>query len=186
MDIRIEKATIADVPKIHKLVNDFADRGEMLHRSLAELYENVRDFMVIRDGEELAGCASVHVVWADLAEIKAVAVSEEHQDQGLGQTLMQACIEEARRLGIATVFVLTHKPGYYEKLGFQLADVMHLPRKVWGECLRCPKFPHCNELALVMHLQPDGSAVWTQQGGVTVQELDLIPAPHGPRPRLGL
>ncbi len=184
LDIRIEEATLADVPKIHKLVNDFADRGEMLHRPLTELYENVRDFMVIRDGDNLAGCASLHVVWADLAEIKAVAVSEEHQARGLGQALMQACTDEASKLGIATVFVLTHKPGYYEKLGFALAEVMSLPRKVWGECLRCPKFPHCNELAMVMNLRPDGSSVWSEHGGITVAELDAIPASYGSGPRM--
>lgn len=186
MDIRIEKATITDVPKIHKLVNDFADQGEMLHRPLTELYENVRDFMVIRNGDALAGCASLHVVWADLAEIKAVAVSEEHQAQGLGQTLMQACIDEAKNLGIATVFVLTHKPGYYGKLGFRLAEVMSLPRKVWGECLRCPKFPHCNELAMVMNLRPDGSSVWSEQGGITIPELDAIPPTYGTGPRMAV
>ena len=184
MDIRIEKATIADVPKIHKMVNDFADQGEMLHRPLTELYENVRDFMVIRDGDKLAGCASVHVVWADLAEIKAVAVSEEHQAQGLGQALMNASVEEAKRLGIATVFVLTHKPGYYEKLGFREADVLGLPRKVWGECLRCPKFTHCNELAMVMDLRPDGSSVWSEQVGLKVPGLDAIPASYGTGLRL--
>ena len=183
MDIRIEKATIDDIPKIHKLVNDFADRGEMLHRPLSELYENVRDFMVIRDGDHIAGCASLHVVWSDLAEIKAVAVNELHQSQGLGLKLVDAAIEEARLLGIATVFCLTHKPGYYEKLGFQQVDVMALPRKVWGECLRCPKFPHCNELAMVINLKEDGSAAWTQQAGVAIGELD-IPPPQMQGPRI--
>lgn len=180
--VRIEKATIADVPKIHKLVNDFADRGEMLHRPLAELYENVRDFMVIRDGDEIAGCASLHVVWSDLAEIKAVAVNEAHQSQGLGLQLVQAATEEARQLGIATVFCLTHKPAYYERMGFQAVDVMALPRKVWGECLRCPKFPHCNEVALIINLKEDGSAAWTQQAGAAIGELDMPPAQYmGPR-----
>lgn len=158
--MKVEKATINDILQIHTLVNRFADLGEMLHRPLSELYENVRDFYVIREGDSIAGCGSLHVVWADLAEVKAVAVAEEHQAKGLGQILVDTCVKEAEELGIATVFCLTHKPGFYEKLGFTQADVLTLPRKVWGECIRCPKFPNCNEIAMVRNLKPEG-ATWT-------------------------
>lgn len=155
----IERAKISDVSEIHKLVNRFADLGEMLHRPLSELYENLRDYVVVKDEEgSLAGCASLHVVWEDLAEVKAVAVTEEWQSKGLGAYLVTTRIEEARELGLATVFCLTHKPAFYEKLGFTQVDVMTLPRKVWGECLRCPKFPACNEIAMVVHLTPGGAA----------------------------
>ncbi|MSQ15856.1 MAG: N-acetyltransferase [Dehalococcoidia bacterium] len=155
----IQPAKIGDVVEIHKLVNRFADVGEMLPRSMGELYENVRDFVVVKDDDgELAGCASLHVVWEDLAEIKAVAVTEEWQSKGLGAYLVTTRIEEAKELGLATVFCLTHKPAFYEKLGFSQVDVMTLPRKVWGECMRCPKFPACNEIAMVVHLTPDGAA----------------------------
>jgi amino-acid N-acetyltransferase len=155
---KIERATLGDVEKIHALITPYADRNDMLHRPLSELYENVRDYFVIKQGGDLIACASVHIVWADLAEIKAVAVHEDYQSHGLGKLLMNRCFEEARSLGLATVFVLTHKVDYYAQFGFQQVDVMSLPRKVWGECLRCPKFPSCNEFALVYHLTPGGAA----------------------------
>jgi len=152
--MQIEKARIDDVPTIHRLVNSFADRGEMLHRPLSEVYENLRDFFVIRKDEEVAACVALHICWSDLAEIKSLAVREEDQDQGVGKTLAEACIEEARGLGIATLFALTYKPTFFEKLGFKKVDVQKLPRKVWGECQRCPKFPNCDETALILPLKP--------------------------------
>jgi amino-acid N-acetyltransferase len=97
---------------------------------------------------------ALHICWSDLAEIKSLAVREEDQDQGVGKTLAEACIEEARGLGIATLFALTYKPTFFEKLGFKRVDVQELPRKVWGECQRCPKFPNCDETALLLSLKP--------------------------------
>jgi len=152
--MQVEKARIDDVPAIHRLVNFFADRGEMLNRPLSEVYENLRDFFVIRKDEEVAACVALHICWSDLAEIKSLAVREEDQDQGVGKTLAEACIEEARSLGIATLFALTYKPTFFEKLGFKRVDVQKLPRKVWGECQRCPKFPNCDETALILPLKP--------------------------------
>lgn len=152
--MKAEKACIADIPQIHKLVNYFADKGEMLPRALSELYENIRDFSVIRDGEQVIACAAFHVFWSDLAEIRAAAVSEEWQDRGAGALLIRACLEEARDLGIDTVFCLTYQPDFFEKLGFRQVDKMELPRKIWGECQRCPKFPDCDEVALVYQLDP--------------------------------
>lgn len=157
MEFQVQPAKLSDMPDAHKLISYFADQNEMLHRPLSELYENVRDYYVIKDEDELLACGSLHVVWSDLAEIKAVAVREDYQSRGLGTLLMNRCFQEAKELGLATVFVLTHKPAYYEQFGFQLVDVMSLPRKVWGECLRCPKFPHCNEFAMVHHLKPGGA-----------------------------
>lgn len=150
--MKAEKARITDITQIHKLINYFADKGEMLPRALSELYENIRDFSVIRDGEQVVACAAFHVFWSDLAEIRAVAVSEEWQDQGAGALLVQDCLDEARGLGIDTVFCLTYRPDFFEKLGFSQVDKMDLPRKIWGECQRCPKFPDCDEVALVYQL----------------------------------
>ncbi len=151
--VEVEKARVGDAPHIHRLVNYFADRGEMLHRPLSEIYENIRDYFVIRDGEDVVACAALHVSWQDLAEIKAMAVKEEFQRQGLGRQLSLACIEEARALGIPTVFCLTYKQDFYTAMGFRQTDVMHLPRKVWGECYRCAKFPNCEEVAMVYKLE---------------------------------
>jgi amino-acid N-acetyltransferase len=138
---------------MHELINRFADKGEMLARSLSEIYENVRDYFVVREGEWVIACAALHVMWSDLAEIKSVAVAEESQSHGIGVQLVKACLEEAKKLGIPTIFCFTYKPAFFENVGFAQLDRMELPRKVWGECYRCPKFPDCDEVALIYHLE---------------------------------
>jgi amino-acid N-acetyltransferase len=152
MSGRIEKATMADAPRIQELVSSFAAIGEMLPRPLAEIYEHLRDFFVVREGQEVVACAALHIMWEDLAEVRSLAVVENNQDRGVGLLLVNACLDEARRLGIRTVFALTQQPAFFEKAGFQQAEMMSLPRKVWGECFRCPKFPNCDEIALTIDL----------------------------------
>ena len=144
----IEKAKITDVPEIHKLVNLFAGRGEMLARPLSDIYENLRDYFVVRDGERIIGCVSLHISWSDLAEVKSLAVSEDSQRKGLGAQLVSACIKEADELGIPIIFCLTYKPEFFGKQGFVRVDKMKLPKKVWTECFHCPKFPDCDETAM--------------------------------------
>ena len=148
-----EKARVSDVPQMHKLINSFADKGEMLARSLSEIYENIRDYFVIRQGERVIACVALHVSWSDLAEIKSLAVAEDCQQQGIGDQIVGTCLKEANELGISTVFCLTYKPAFFEKFGFSQVDKAELPRKVWGECYRCPKFPDCDEVALIYHLE---------------------------------
>jgi amino-acid N-acetyltransferase len=146
---KIEKATIQDVAQMHQLINSFADRGEMLARPLSELYEYIRDFFVIRQEGRVIGCAAIHISWADLAEIRSVAVAEDVRKQGYGTKLVEACLKEAKLLGIPTVFCFTYRPDFFHKCGFKDIDKAELPRKVWTDCFRCPKFPNCDEVALV-------------------------------------
>ncbi len=138
---------------MHHLINSFAGQDDMLARPLSELYENLRDYFVIRNGDRVIACAALHISWSDLAEIRAVAVAEDYQRQGAGGQLIAACLEEARTIGIASVFCLTYRPGFFEKFGLAQVDRMELPRKVWTECYRCPKFPDCEEVALVLNLE---------------------------------
>jgi N-acetylglutamate synthase and related acetyltransferases len=152
LDIKVEKAKVTDVTQMHQLVNYFADKGDMLPRALSELYENIRDYFVVRDENQVIGCTALHVNWLDLAEIKSLAVDEPRQNQGIGSSLVQACLGAAKELGIATVFCLTRRPDFFEKHGFHLIDKMELPHKVWAECYRCPKFPDCDEVALIHHI----------------------------------
>lgn len=153
--MKVEKAKINDVEQMHEMVNSFAAKDEMLPRALSEIYENLRDYFVIRNSNnELIACVALHISWADIAEIKSLAVSEEQQDKGLGAMLVKACLDEAKALGIPTVFCLTYKPGFFEKQGFHKVDKMELPRKVWSECFRCPKFPDCDEVALMYNFEP--------------------------------
>lgn len=149
----IRRAKIDDVPGIHKLVNSFASKGLMLPRSLSELYENIRDFFLAEDEGEIIACAALHINWEDLAEVKSLAVIESKQKIGLGKQLVEICVEDAKKLGASTVFCLTYQPGFFEKQGFKPIDKSELPHKVWGECYKCPKFPNCDENALIYHFE---------------------------------
>ncbi len=151
--MKSEKAKVSDVPQMHKLINSLAEKDEMLARSLSEIYENIRDYFVVRQDERVIACVALHVSWSDLAEIKSLVVAEDCQQQGVGARMMAACIRGAKELGIPTIFCLTYKPVFFEKFGFSQADKAELPRKVWGECYRCPKFPDCDEVALIYHLE---------------------------------
>ena len=144
----IEKAKIGDVPRIQQLVNSFADKGEMLARPLSEIYENLRDYFVVRDEKKIVGCVALHVSWSDLAEVKALAVAEGTQRKGLGAQLVKACVEESVDLEIPIIFCLTYKPVFFAKQGFIEVDKMKLPKKIWTECFHCPKFPDCGETAM--------------------------------------
>ncbi|HWC28809.1 MAG TPA: N-acetyltransferase [Dehalococcoidia bacterium] len=149
---RAVKAEIGDAQAIHDLINLYAQRGDMLPRTMGEVYENLRDFYVVHEDATLVGCVALHIVWSDLAEVKSLAVAESVQTRGLGSQLVNATLQEARNIGLERVFALTYRPAFFERLGFVQADVMTLPRKVWNECYRCPKFPSCNEIALVHDL----------------------------------
>jgi len=151
--MNVEKARIGDAKQIQEVVNSFADKGDMLARALSEIYENLRDFSVIRDNNRVVACVALHISWSDLAEIRALAVSEDKHDQGLGSLLVESCLNEAKELGIPTVFCLTFRPAFFEKHGFRQVDKMELPRKIWSECYRCPKFPDCDEVALIYNFE---------------------------------
>jgi amino-acid N-acetyltransferase len=150
---QVEKAKIQDIPQIHKLINSYAEKGEMLARPLSELYEDIRDLFVVREGENVLACAALHVSWSDLAEIRSVAVTGESQKKGLGNLLVAACLKEAAELGIKTVFCFTYQPEFFKRNKFADVDKMELPRKVWTDCFRCPKFPNCDETALIYHAE---------------------------------
>jgi amino-acid N-acetyltransferase len=152
--LNIEPARISDAEAIHALVTAWADRGDMLHRPLGEIYEAIRDFKVARLDGDVIGCGSLHIMGADLAEVRSLAVREDVQMKGVGAALVAACIEDGRAMGLERVFALTYRPGFFEKQGFRVANVMEFPQKVWNECVRCPFFTNCKEIAVVMDLAP--------------------------------
>jgi amino-acid N-acetyltransferase len=151
-DIKVDRARVSDANSMHRLISHFADKGEVLPRALSEIYEDIRDYFVVRKRGRVIACAALHVTWVDLAEIRSLAVDEQAQNQRVGSALVQACLEEAKELAIPRVFCLVRKPAFFEKHGFQLIDKAELPHKVWAECYRCPKFPDCDEVALILHL----------------------------------
>jgi amino-acid N-acetyltransferase len=145
----IRKARMADVKAIQRLIADYARKGDMLPRSLSDIYENLRDYFVYEDGGDVIGSAAIHIMWEDLAEVRSLAVQEGRMRRGVGTQLVEACISEAIVLGIARVFALTYKPEFFERLGFRRVDKAELPHKIWTDCLKCAKFPDCDEIALV-------------------------------------
>jgi amino-acid N-acetyltransferase len=148
----LRKAQIGDVKEIQKLLTHFASQGDMLSRSLSELYEAIRDFYVVVDQGRILGTAALHIVWDDLAEVRSVAVVEDSGRKGVGTSVVNACIDEARVLGLKRVFCLTYKPDFFARFGFRIVDKAELPHKVWGDCVKCVKFPDCDEIAMILDL----------------------------------
>ena len=147
----IRKATVADVEEIHRILKEHADRGELLPRALSDLYDDLRDFSVFEEksGGSIIGVCALHVCWEDLAEIRSLAVSEQYQGEGIGSALVTAALAEARDLEIRRIFTLTYRPDFFNKYGFEIVDKATLPQKVWTECIKCVKFPDCDEIAML-------------------------------------
>ena len=145
----IRKAKIKDIKQIQSIINTFAEQDLMLPRSLNELYDNLRDFWVFEKNKEIVGCCALHVCWQDLAEIKSLAVIKCRQKTGIGTQLVTVCIAEAKEMGAKKIFALTYKPDFFRKFGFRKIRHVDLPHKVWAECINCPKFPNCQEIALL-------------------------------------
>ncbi len=146
----IRNARMDDVKTIHSLLNNYAAKGLLLGRSISSLYDHLRDFMVFTDETgHVCGVAALQISWENLAEIRSLAVLETTQRQGIGAALIQACLDEARRLEIDKIFTLTYQAGFFRKQGFVDIDKHDLPHKIWSDCLHCPKFPDCDEEALI-------------------------------------
>ncbi|MDR7868140.1 MAG: N-acetyltransferase [Sporomusaceae bacterium] len=146
------KPTFKDVEAIHKLVNDYAEKGLMLARSRNVLYETLRDMIVAEEDGRIVGIGALHLVWDELAEVRALAVAPEVVRKGVGRVLVAKLTEEAIELGVKTLFALTYQPEFFAKQGFSEANKDKLPHKVWKECINCPKFPNCDEIAVIKEL----------------------------------
>ncbi|SNZ16091.1 N-acetyltransferase [Hydrogenobacter hydrogenophilus] len=150
--MKVRKAILKDAPKLYTLINEYAKEGILLPRSLNSIYEDIRDFWVCEDEEEVIGCSALHIVWEDLAEIKSLAVRRDHRNNGVGSLLVEKCLEEAKQLGIKRVFVLTYATDFFSRFNFREVKKETLPHKVWGECINCVKFPQCDEIAMILEL----------------------------------
>jgi amino-acid N-acetyltransferase len=150
----IRKAKISNVRQIQKLIELSAKKGEMLSRSLSELYDNLRDYYIYQEegqGQILGTCA-MHICWEDLAEIRSLVVREEYNRRGIGTKLIEACLSEAISLGLYRIFALTYKPDFFRKFGFKVVDKSALPHKIWADCIKCVKFPECDEMAVLLEV----------------------------------
>lgn len=154
--MQIRSATVADVPAMARLINTYAERGQMLFRAHGELYEKLRDFVVCSAqaqagiGEaQILGVCALEIVWADLAEVRSLAVDPAWHGKGIGRLLVEAMLAEANRLQIQKVFALTYEQAFFAKLGFHVVEMQTLPHKVWSDCIKCPKREGCDEIAMI-------------------------------------
>ncbi len=148
----IRNARLPDAVPIQKLLMEYVSQGIVLSRSLVEIYQSIREFKVAEEDGVLIGVCSLHIWWEDLAEVRSLVVLPGREKQGIGSRLVEATLEEARRMGLKRIFALTYKPDFFSRLGFSVVDKSELPQKVWGDCVKCPKFPQCDETAVSLFL----------------------------------
>ena len=149
----IRKAILQDARQIHQLLLTYAKDGIVLSRSLMEIFEAIRDFYVFVEDDKVIGAAALNICWEDLSEVRSLVVNEGFAGRGIGRHLVEACLSEARQLGIGRVFALTYQQEFFEKLGFEVIEKSELPQKIWGDCIKCAKFPECDEIALSLTLE---------------------------------
>lgn len=149
------KATMADIPAMHSLIQNYAKEGIMLRRPIMMLYESVRDFVVAVDDQgQIVGCGGLHILWSDLAEIRSLAVHPDCKGQGVGRGVVEYLLEDGQTLGLGRIFALTYQQTFFEKCGFHVVLKETLPQKVWKECVYCDKFNNCDEIAVIKFLVP--------------------------------
>lgn len=152
-ELVIRDAKVTDAAKIMRLINELALRHVMLPRSPASVIEHIRDFVVADLDGEFVGCAALHVIWSDMAEIRSIAVHPDAQKGGIGRAMADRLIDIARDLGVPKVYCFTYVPGFFEKLGFRLVEHRELPHKMFNDCKNCPKFTACDEIAMMRVLR---------------------------------
>ena len=149
----IRKAIIQDIKPIHKLLSHYGEQGSLLSRPLVELYEHLRDFFIVEGRNPkspIVGVCALGICWEDLAEIRSLAVVQDQQGKNYGSQLVEICLQEALSLGLKRVFTLTYEPDFFSKLGFKEIEKSTLPHKIWADCIRCAKFPDCDEIAMMI------------------------------------
>ena len=154
----IRPAQLSDVPAMLRLVNGYAEKNIMLPRTELELCESLRDFLVARVKGEVVGCGALHFYTMHLAELRSLAVAPNRTRSGLGAEIARELIEQGRQFGVDAIFAFTYVPRFFEKIGFQYIDRAKLPLKAWKDCLRCPMFNACDEIAMAYFVSPDAEA----------------------------
>jgi amino-acid N-acetyltransferase len=149
----LRKARVEDVPQIRQLINIYAQKEIMLPRAIGEIYENIRDFYVIEHDGKIIACGALHVTWEYFGEILSLAVSSDETRMGHGSRILEACLKEAPELGIKHLVTLTYAREFFGHHGFKVVDKSTLPHKLWSMCVKCPRFPDCDEIAMIKELE---------------------------------
>ena len=148
--IRYRKPTFADVDEIHDLIASYAAQGIMLPKTHSTIYETLREFVVAEESEKIVGVGALHLTWNELAEIRSMAVDEKFSRRGIGSAIVKKLLEEGRAFGVKKFFTLTYRSEFFKSLGFATVPKETLPHKIWKECMDCPKFPNCDEIAMTL------------------------------------
>ena len=149
----VRPAAIHDVPEIHQLLELYAAQGNLLPRSMSELYRHLRDFFVVVSEDHVVGCGALEIFTDDLGEVRSLVVADEHKGHGHGRQLVERIIAEAKAIGLKRLMALTYVPDFFHKLGFRTVPKNTLPEKVWSVCIKCYKFNHCDEIAVLLELK---------------------------------
>jgi amino-acid N-acetyltransferase len=178
--IEIRAARLTDIPALLDLINTYASGGIMLPRTEFEMAENIRDFLVAIEDGRLAGCGALHFYTPYSGEVRSLAVDPGLKTKGIGRMLVEALEAEARANELHSLFAFTYVDGFFRKLGFDVIDRGELPLKAWKDCLRCPKFQACDEIAMLKRLKDDPSIVAKEQGSplIAISEIALLPVLH--------
>jgi amino-acid N-acetyltransferase len=149
---RVRPAAIGDVPTLHHLLEIYASKGNLLPRTMSELYRHLRDFFVIEIDSKVVACGALEIFTEDLGEVRSLVVDEAHEGRGLGRLLVERIADEARAIGLRRLMALTYVPAFFSKLGFRIVEKDTLPEKVWGVCVKCYKYNQCDETAVLKEL----------------------------------
>ena len=147
--MRTREAVLPDAERIHQLISSYSGDGTLLPRSLAEICENVRDFVVLEDGGKILGCGALHLYGPHLAEVRSITVDRSWQSRGGGKRLVRALLRQATKHQVTCICLFTRKPEFFSQLGFSLAQREDLPDKIYKDCCVCPRFQCCDEVAMV-------------------------------------
>ena len=181
--LTVRKALMRDIPPILELINGYAAKGIMLPRTEFELSEAIRDFTVVYLDGRFVGCGALHFYSPTVAEIRSLAVHEHAKVHGVGRNLVEALVKEGIEYELDAVFAFTYVVGFFNKVGFEVVERGALPLKAWKDCVRCPKFQACDEIAVLRVLRPDhwanaGPQPWGQAMITPIDELIQIPTPR--------
>jgi amino-acid N-acetyltransferase len=179
-DLKVRKAVMHDIRPILDLINGYAAKGVMLPRTEFEMSEAIRDFTVVTLGDRLLGCGALHFYSPTTGEIRSLAVAEQTKTHGVGRKLVTALVEEAQQYELEAVFAFTYVTEFFQKVGFQVVERGVLPLKAWKDCVRCPKFQACDEVAVLRVLRTDSwdGPIWAQQPLAADEQFIQIPTPR--------
>jgi amino-acid N-acetyltransferase len=149
----IRVANFEDLLKIQELINTYASKGEMLSLGYNEIAERILEFVVWEENNKILGCCALHPSWEYLAEIRSLAVNETAKGKGIGRKLVEYCLDTAKHIKAKKVFALTYQVNFFKKLGFEIIEKEKLPQKIWSDCIKCIKFPNCDEIAVIMEME---------------------------------